>query len=196
MSEIPAIVYVESTPNPECIKFVLNRFIVEPDRIVEYTHAEECLGSPLAMELFSKFPVKSLFFSNNFITITKRDHVNWQDTSGFIREFLKGYFSQGLPVIESYPETFDNPGNQQAETNKTGNIEDAIIRILDEYIKPAVEQDGGAIVFKSYDDGKVKLALQGSCSGCPSASITLKAGIENLLKRMIPEVTEVVAEEI
>lgn len=196
----PTIVYAESTPNPECMKFVANRLIIEPNRIVEYYSETESAGSPLGIELFKQGFVKSLFFNNNFITITRNDQADWNKITTPLREFIQDYLSQGLPVIESYPqpqsqETSVNAPSLQEDAGKT-SIEDSIIQILDEYIRPAVEQDGGAISFHSYYEGIVKVSLKGSCSGCPSASITLKAGIENLLKKMVPEVKEVMAEEI
>jgi len=188
-------VYAEATPNPASIKFVANRLIIEPDRAVEYLNPAEAAGSPLATELFRGGYVKSLYFYNNFVTITKEDHADWEKLTSALRAFLQDYYNNGLPVIEEYPE--NQKQNSQAEEvlqPASGSIEEQIHQILEEYIKPAVEQDGGAIRFTSYKEGVVTVQMQGSCSGCPSATMTLKAGIENLLVRMVPGVKEVVAE--
>jgi NFU1 iron-sulfur cluster scaffold homolog, mitochondrial len=196
MSFVPTTVYAESTPNPSTMKFVANRLIIEPNRQVEYLKPEDCQGAPLAQELFKGGYVKSLFFSNNFVTITKTDAKEWTVLSGPVREFLTDYFTKGLPVIEVYPEKNAETIEEKIEVVAEGSPEQAIMQILEEYIRPAVEQDGGAITFRSFNNGIVTVALQGACSGCPSSKITLKSGIENLLTRMVPGVTEVVAEEI
>jgi Fe-S cluster biogenesis protein NfuA len=197
MSFTPTIVYAEATPNPNTMKFVANRLIIEPNKIVEYLAESECDGSPLAKELFKGGYVKSLFINNNFISITKTNAQEWNRLVSPVREFLQDYFTKGLPVIEIYPEIKEKENLQSTISIPTeGSVEEAIINILEEYIKPAVEQDGGAISFRSFNEGIVTVALQGSCSGCPSSKVTLKSGIENLLKRMLPEVKEVVAEEL
>lgn len=196
MSFIPTTVYAESTPNPSTMKFVANRLIIEPDKQVEYLSEADCDGSPLAKELFKGGYVKSLFFSGNFITITKSDAKEWPTLTSPVREFLTDYFTKGLPVIEIYPEKQVVKEQVTEAVIQEGSTEEQIVNILEEYIRPAVEQDGGAITFRSFNNGVVTVALQGSCSGCPSSKVTLKSGIENLLTRMVPGVTEVVAEEI
>ena len=196
MSFIPTTVYAESTPNPSTMKFVANRLIIEPDKQVEYLNAIECEGSPLAKELFKGGYVKSLFFSSNFITITKTDAKEWATLTSPVREFLTDYLTKGLPVIEVYPEKQAVKEKVTEAVISEGSTDEQIVNILEEYIRPAVEQDGGAITFRSFNEGVVTVALQGSCSGCTSSKVTLKSGIENLLTRMVPGVTEVVAEEI
>ncbi len=196
MSFTPTTVYAESTPNPATMKFVANRLIIEPDKQVEYLSEAECEGSPLAKELFKGGYVKSLFFSGNFITITKSDVKEWAALTSPVREFLTDYFTKGLPVIEVYPEKQVIREEVKHAVIAEGSTEEQIVNILEEYIRPAVEQDGGAITFRSFHEGIVTVALQGSCSGCPSSKVTLKSGIENLLTRMVPGVTEVVAEEL
>ncbi len=196
MPFVPTTVYAESTPNPNTMKFVANRLIVEPNRIAEYLNAEDCEGAPLAQELFKGGYVKSLFFSTNFVSITKKESQDWSRLTNAVREYLTDYFSKGLPVIEKYPEQTSPAQETPILQPLEGSTEEAIIGILEEYIRPAVEQDGGAITFRSFNDGVVTVALQGSCSGCPSSKVTLKSGIENLLVRMVPGVKEVVAEEI
>ncbi|MFN5371590.1 MAG: NifU family protein [Bacteroidia bacterium] len=192
----PTLVYAEATPNPDVMKFVANRMIVEPMKQVEYLNAEMCAGSPLAIELFKGGYVKSLFFSANFVSITRTAQVEWSQIVSAVREFLQDYLTKDLPVIEVYPEITVVEGKADTQATEPGSVDEQIIQILEEYIRPAVEQDGGAITFRSFERGKVTVALQGSCSGCPSSRVTLKSGIENLLKRMVPGVEEVVAEEI
>lgn len=196
MAFTPTTVYAESTPNPSTMKFVANRLIIEPNKGVEYLREEDCEGAPLAQELFKGGYVKSLFFSNNFVSITKTDAQEWTRLTSPVREFLTDYFSKGLPVIEIYPLNSAPIIENNSVPIIEGSTEEVIIGILEEYIRPAVEQDGGAITFRSFNDGIVTVALQGSCSGCPSSKVTLKSGIENLLVRMVPGVKEVVAEEI
>jgi NFU1 iron-sulfur cluster scaffold homolog, mitochondrial len=191
----PTLVYAEATPNPEVMKFVANRMIIEPMKQVEYLNVADTDGSPLAQELFKGGYVKSLFFTNNFVSITRTQNVDWSQIVSAVREFLQDYLTKDLPVIEVYPEP-KVAENQGAAALQPDSPEEAITQILEEYIRPAVEQDGGAITFRSFENGVVTVALQGSCSGCPSSKVTLKAGIETMLKRMVPGVEEVVAEEI
>ncbi len=192
----PIVVFGESTPNPNTLKFVVNKLLVDGGAILEYTKPEETKGSPLAAKLF-QFPfVKNVFMVNNFITITKAEGIAWSDIMNELREFLKKYFEEGgvvlteAPLLESKDIAIKN-----VAPSITSDLDMKIVEILDEFIKPAVEQDGGAITFRSFKDGVVTVALQGACSGCPSSKMTLKAGIEGLLKRMVPEVQSVVAED-
>ena len=128
------------------------------------------------------------------MTLTKTPETEWNDVIPAVREFLKQYLEEGKPVVnEEEVATLRAETNNQPEADDTDVVK-RIKELLDNYVRPAVEMDGGAIQFRSYDDGIVNLMLQGSCSGCPSSMITLKAGIEGMMKRMIPEVKEVVAE--
>jgi Fe-S cluster biogenesis protein NfuA len=184
-------VYAESTPNPATMKFVASQFLLLEGH-VEYTDAAQATSCPLARQLFSFSGVAGVFIMSNFVTITKHEGIDWFEFMPILRESIKGYLESGEPV-------FTGPAAQMAnaEIGRTtvGNeLEDRIIATLEEYVKPAVEQDGGAIQFKSFEDGKVTVILQGSCSGCPSSTMTLKSGIETLLRTMIPEVKEVVAQ--
>jgi NFU1 iron-sulfur cluster scaffold homolog, mitochondrial len=198
--KIPAVVYAESTPNPAAMKFVANRLLTPGGATVEYLSKADAKGSPLALELYS-FPfVSSVFFTGNFVTIFKTDLVSWNDVTLELREFIQQYLNEGKPVVTEMPQRKETPEGKPADhstehTAPTGDADMRIIELLEEYIRPAVESDGGAVYFRSFNEGKVTLALKGSCSGCPSASFTLKAGIEGLLKKMMPEVREVVAEE-
>ena len=191
---VPVSVYTEMTPNPETMKFVTNKMLVL-DNYIEFKDIESAKFSPLATELFS-FPfVNGVFFMNNFITITKDLNTEWMDINTSLKDFIKQYFDEGKPVFENgFKPTPSAERKSDAVASTDVEIVTKIKEMLETYIKPAVEMDGGAIQFKSYNAGKVSLLLQGSCSGCPSSTITLKAGIEGLLKRMVPEVTEVVAE--
>ena len=188
----PVIVYIESTPNPSSMKFVVNKFLLE-EGSVEYTSPGQTENSPLAKQLFSFSGVTGVFVTSNFVTVTKAAEADWTDISPILREFIKGYMESGDPIFTGPRIQVADPAIERTTTNS--DLENKIIETLEEYVKPAVEQDGGAIHFKSFDGGRVTVVLKGACSGCPSSTITLKAGIENLLKRMIPEVTEVVAEE-
>jgi len=198
----PVIIYAESTPNPASMKFVANRILVENNATAQYLSKAETQGSPLAAKLFD-FPfVKSVFMTANFITVLKTDAVEWMDITLELRDFIRNYISDGHPVINELPKTempVDNTFEKTQElftehSAPKNEIEVKIVEVLEEYIRPAVENDGGSITFKSFTDGIVTVQLRGSCSGCPSSTITLKAGIEVLLKKMIPDVKEVIAE--
>lgn len=196
---IPVNVYIESTPNPAAMKFVSSIPLLH-EGIVEYFSAHEAEACPMAKQLFSFSGIKGVFITSNFITITKESDIDWFEISGIIREFIRGYLMSGEKIFISNPfasqkqQAVDNDTNKTTQVEGNTEIENQIISMLDEYVKPAVEQDGGAIHFKSFENGIVTVALKGSCSGCPSSTLTLKSGIENLLKQMIPSVTEVVAE--
>ncbi len=198
----PSIIYAESTPNPASMKFVSNQLLVQDGATAQYLSKAETKGSPLAAKLF-EFPfVKAVFMAANFITVTKNDAVQWEDITLELRDFIRVYISEGKPVITELPRTempVDNTFAAKTEVftehaAPSTELEVKIVEILEQYIRPAVESDGGSITFKSFKDGVVTVQMRGACSGCPSSTITLKAGIEGLLKRMIPEVVEVIAE--
>src|SRR5678809_226957 len=187
-------IYPEMTPILETMKFVANKLLY-PGKSIDFQDESTAAPSPLAMELFS-FPfIKSVFIASNFVTLTKTNETeDWQDVIPSIKQFLKEYLEEGKSVVN---EEAIASMKQESSNEVSADDDDVVKRIkelLENYVKPAVEMDGGAIQFKSYEDGKVNLMLQGSCSGCPSSMITLKAGIEGMMKRMIPEVKEVVAE--
>jgi Fe-S cluster biogenesis protein NfuA len=200
----PVIIYAESTPNPSSMKFVANQLLVNDGATAQYLSKEETKGSPLAAKLF-EFPfVKAVFLASNFVTVTKIDKIQWEEVTFELRDFIRTYISAGNPIITELPKqevAIDNTFTEKKEVftehaAPTTEIEVKIVEILEQYIRPAVEGDGGSITFKSYVDGIVTVQLRGACSGCPSSTITLKAGIEGLLKRMIPEVKEVVSEAV
>ncbi len=203
----PVSVYAESTPNPTTMKFVANKLLIGNGVTVEYTSAAEAKEFPLAAQLFN-FPfVTGIFIAGNFISVTKNNLVEWMDVTLELREFIRDYLALNnnktfIPEAVNPKEkpTTETGENIKILTDDSGEkvftpIEQRIIELLEEYIRPAVEQDGGAIQFKSYDKGTLRVVLKGSCSGCPSSSFTLKAGIQGLFQKMLPEVTEVVAEE-
>ncbi len=200
----PIIIYAESTPNPSSMKFVANQLLVQDGATAQYLSKAETKGSPLAQKLF-EFPfVKAVFLASNFVTISKTDAIQWEEVTQELRDFIRVYLNDGKPVITELPKqevAVDNTFTTKKEVftehaAPTTEIEVKIVEILEQYIRPAVESDGGSITFTSYTDGIVTVQLRGACSGCPSSTITLKAGIEGLLKRMIPEVKEVVAEAV
>jgi len=200
----PYTMYAEMTPNPNTMKFVANRWLVTNDKSYEILANERVGGpSPLAEKLFS-FPfINGVFIAGNFVTITKSESIEWQDVMIELRDFISNFLNtEGNEIIR---EEFLNAPDEEEVTTSVEGVEAAtlkadltdfdkkIIEILDEYIKPAVESDGGAIEFHSYEAGLVKVVLKGACSGCPSSTATLKGGIESLLKSMLPEVKEVEA---
>ena len=187
-------VYAEVTPNPAVMKFGTNKALTQTD--VELKNIEEASkSSPLAQALFS-FPfVKEVFISENYISISKYDIVEWNEIYQDIRTFIRQYLQEGKTIISNLPE---EKKKEEIKVN-TENLDETstkIIEILDEYIKPAVASDGGNIAFRSYDSDtkRVSVILQGACSGCPSSTITLKNGIETMLKEMLPnQINEVIA---
>ncbi len=185
-------IYTEMTPNPETMKFVANKLLY-PGKSIDFPDVESAKPSPLAVELFG-FPfIKSIFIASNFVTLTRTADTDWNDVIPTIRHFLKEYLEESKPIINE-----DEIVVTKIDGNAIAADDDDVVKrikeLLENYVKPAVEMDGGAIQFRSYNEGVVNLMLQGSCSGCPSSMITLKAGIEGMMKRMIPEVKEVVAE--
>ena len=191
-TNIPVMIYTESTPNPNTLKFVTNKALLLNDT-VEFQSTEETNEAPLAKALFGFDAVTNVFITNNFVTITKTEDALWTEIMIPIKDFLKKYIDEGGIILT---ENFVKP-TKTATNEVSDNDSDVEIRIkgaLDKYVKPAVEMDGGNISFVKFEDGKLTLQLQGSCSGCPSSTVTLKQGIENLLKRFVPEVQEVVAE--
>ncbi len=179
-------VYAEETPNPDTMKFVFN-FMILPDDAVDFPTIDKVTNSPLAKSLFEFSFVSGVFIMNNFVTITRTHGTEWHEVIPIIRDFLKSYIEADEPVMSGHA-----PADKY--TGADGLVVAQIIEVLDTYIKPAVESDGGMISFKSFDRGVVTVEMKGSCSGCPSSTVTLKRGIEGMLTRMIPEVKEVVAE--
>ena len=185
-------IYTESNPNPNSMKFVVNFMLVEEGKTYDFPDRKSAVDAPLAFNLFENFSfVDRVFYMNNFVTVTKNETVDWDEARLLISNYIKFHLEQEEPLLET---------DRKVEPKPAATDDSAIVTqikdVLDEYIKPAVEMDGGAITFDSFNDGVVKVLLQGSCSGCPSSTITLKAGIESLLKRAIPEVESVEASEV
>jgi Fe-S cluster biogenesis protein NfuA len=178
-------VYTESTPNPATMKFIVNKLLINGS--VDYPTKESAEKSPFAKELYKFSFVNGVFFASNFVTVTKTEDAEWNDIEPILKEFVKG------AVESEYKVQMEEQEDVAFEGTDT---EIKIQQILNDYVRPAVEQDGGAISYRSFNEGVVTVELRGSCSGCPSSTITLKAGIENLLKRMVPEVNEVVSEAL
>ncbi|RNL56115.1 NifU family protein [Pedobacter jejuensis] len=179
-------VYTEQTPNPATMKFMVNKLLINGSE--DFATKESAEVSPFAKELFKFNFVSGVFFASNFVTVTKTDDAEWADIEAILKEFVKGAVECELKIKEATAE--EAPAFEGSET------EIKIQQILHDYVRPAVEQDGGAITYKSFDEGVVTVELRGSCSGCPSSTITLKSGIQNLLQRMVPEVTDVVSEAL
>jgi Fe-S cluster biogenesis protein NfuA len=182
--KVPVSIYAESTPNPSVMKFVANKKLVSES--VEFKNIDEAKHSPFAQKLFHFAYVKDVFMNENYVSITKFDIKSWDEVMMEIREFIRAFIEKGNTIIEHYPSK--NTHKKFTSPRNNNPLEDQIISILDEYIKPAVASDGGNIQFDSYDPAKksVQVILQGACSGCPSSTLTLKNGIENMLKEMMP----------
>ncbi len=198
VQRVPVTIYSESTPNPTVMKFVANRLLLEGDAI-EFKNIEEAKHSPLAYQLFH-FPfVREVFISGNFVAIAKFDVIDWSEVTAELREFIRNWVHEGRNILESRPEPALAEA-KETEGQKTsaaahvlpdletlGEVEKRIVDIIEEYVTPAVNADGGYIRFMGYDQNKVvKVLLQGACSGCPSSTATLKQGIKNLLQKMLP----------
>tara|TARA_B100001287_G_scaffold276520_1_gene287669 strand:- start:5502 stop:6104 length:603 start_codon:yes stop_codon:yes gene_type:complete len=194
--KIPVTLYSEITPNPSTMKFVANKYILPSGESANFTSQAQTKGySPLAEELF-KFPfVDGVFLAANFVTVTKTDNVSWDFITMQLRDFIREWISNCKeillksqdPVMEEDESSFEVPELQESE------YDEKISALLDQYVRPAVENDGGAIDYVGYDEGKVIVKMKGSCAGCPSSTATLKGGIETLLKQHLPNVREVVA---
>jgi Fe-S cluster biogenesis protein NfuA len=186
-SNIPYTLYFESNPNPNSLKFVANTMLLPAGEYYDFQDVESASNSELAQELFTYPFVTGVFFMSNFVTVSKDEATDWEEVKEGLKQHIKDYLESGKPVVKEHIK----PEPVQAEPDSDSVTK--IKAVLDEYIKPAVECDGGAIAFDSFSEGTVRVVLQGSCSGCPSSTLTLKAGIENLLKRMVPEVENVEA---
>jgi Fe-S cluster biogenesis protein NfuA len=175
----------EGTPNPATLKFLPGRDVMGFST-ADFASADSAERSPLAIALFALPGVARVFLGGDFISVTKTDEVSWQALKPQILAAVMDHFVAGLPVIEGEGDDLDedtDPADQE--------IVDQIKELLDTRVRPAVAGDGGDIVFRGYRDGVVRLHMQGSCSGCPSSSATLKHGIENMLRHYVPEVVAV-----
>ncbi len=196
---IPISIYAEVTPNPTVMKFVSNMEI-NPNDSIEFKNIEEAQIAPLCVKLFA-FPfVKEVFLAKNFIAITKFNIVEWDDVAMDVRVMIQEYIATGGVVIkeiksdDELPVMNVSPEEMAVDKVPENEIEERIVAILEEYIKPSVAQDGGDIIFSDYKDGVLKVKLQGACNGCPSAAVTLKQGVQNLFQQMMPDEVHTVEE--
>lgn len=192
IQRVPVSVYAEMTPNPAVMKFVANKRLIDLDH-VEFANIEEAQISPLASALFN-FPfVKNVFISTNFLAIEKFNVVEWEAVTQELRQFILAHVQEGKPVLTSAPAPKKVESDDSLDAvvaYPEGGIEARIIEILEEYVKPAVAQDGGNIIFAGYENKIVKVQLQGACAGCPSSTLTLQQGIKNILQRMLPSLVD------
>lgn len=198
ITKSPVMLYTEQTPNPESLKFVSNRMLYKGTAdFREEELAQE--WSPIASALFELPFVKGVYICNNFVTVTKEFNYAWEDIMLKIKEFIKTYVQDGGEILkEGFAEAMAKIEAEKGAGYEYSEEDTEIVKkikdLIETYVKPAVEMDGGNIEFKSYDKGRVTVIMQGACSGCPSSTVTLQSGIEGMLKRMIPEVTAVVSE--
>lgn len=181
----PTTVYAESTPNPNVMKFVVNKKIVKG--VYEFKNVDETTNAPIAKSLFGFSFIKEVFLDFNFISVTQNSDSNWEENVMDVREFIRSYIQDGNTLINEdlFEQTQDSI---ELDLNNMDDVSKEIIDIIEKHVKPAVASDGGNIVFQSYDQEtkNVNVILQGACSGCPSSTVTLKSGIENMLKEMLP----------
>ena len=200
----PVTVYAEMTPNPNTMKFVTDYMLVPSGNVVEFLSASDAKGYSTFAEALFNFPfVTRIFIAQNFVTVYKNEMIDWDDITLELREFVREWLSENDDAVQNIPEQEVVEKTPEAKKVLNTNIapiintetDQKIVDLINEYVKPAVEQDGGAIHFQSYDEvtGQVTVILKGSCSGCPSSTATLKGGVENLLRSHVPEIKEVVA---
>ena len=200
----PVTIYAEMTPNPNTMKYVADHMLLESGVVVEFLNSNEAKGYSTFAEALFNFPfVTRIFIAQNFVTVYKNDMVEWSDVTMELREFIKEWLMENENPVQEIPKQIVAASNKEKTISTTTNLapeintkkDQQIVDLIDEYVQPAVEQDGGAIHFQSYDEesGAVTVILKGSCSGCPSSTATLKGGVENLLKSHLPEIKEVVA---
>jgi len=195
--KIPVTVYSEITPNPSTMKFVANKYILPSGESANFTSKKDTFGySPLAEELFQLPFVDGVFMASNFVTVTKTDNVSWDFITMQLREFIRDWIAEAKEILLKSQEDVE-PSIANIDLDnlnfESSEFDQKIASLLDEFVRPAVENDGGAIDYVGYKEGQVTVLMKGSCAGCPSSTATLKGGIETLLKQHIPEVKEVIA---
>jgi Fe-S cluster biogenesis protein NfuA len=200
----PVTVYAEMTPNPNTMKYVTDYMLVPSGNVVEFLSASDAKGHSTFAEALFNFPfVTRVFIAQNFVTVYKNEMIGWDEINMELREFVREWLSENDDAVQKIPEQEILNEKTKIKNTSITNIapiintetDQQIVDLINEYVKPAVEQDGGAIHFQSFnqDTGQVTVVLKGSCSGCPSSTATLKGGVETLLKSHIPEISEVVA---
>jgi len=178
-------IQTESTPNPATLKFLPGQTVLDLGT-ADFPSSEAAAKSPLARRIFAAGSVTGVFFGTDFVTVTKADGTEWQHIKPAILGAIMEHYQSGAAVMEG-----DATGGHAEHTGEDGDIVRQIKELLDTRVRPAVAQDGGDITFHGFDRGVVYLHMQGACAGCPSSTLTLKMGIENLLRHYIPEVLEV-----
>lgn len=194
----PILIYTEQTPNPDSLKFVTSRMLFKGTADFRTKDLAED-WSPLAVQLFGSPYVQGVYICNNFVTVTKEMNYVWEDIMLKLKEQIKTYVNNGGVIVsdgfeESMAQVEQTTGVGYEYSGDEAEIVKKIKDLIETYVKPAVEMDGGNIEFKSYHEGVVTVTMQGACSGCPSSTVTLQSGIEGMLKRMIPEITTVRSE--
>lgn len=194
----PVMLYTEQTPNPETLKFVTNRMLYKGTADFRTDELAK-KWSPLATALFEMPFVSGVYICNNYVTISKEFNYLWEDVMLKTKAFIKKYVEEeGEVIAEGFKEEMEKIEEAVGAGYQYSGEEKELVKkiksLIDTHVKPAVEMDGGNIEFKSFEKGVVTVIMQGACSGCPSSTVTLKSGIEGMLKRMVPEVTEVVSE--
>ena len=195
--KVPVTIYAELTPNPSTMKFVANKYLLPSGESANFNTKKDTIGfSPLAEELFNLPFVDGIFIASNFVTVTKTDNVSWDFITMQLREFIREWISDGKEILLKSQEN-EEPSIPEVDMSKLefeeSDLDHKIAALLDQYVRPAVANDGGAIDYLGFKDGKVTVLMKGSCAGCPSSTATLKGGIETLLKQHLPEVQEVIA---
>jgi|Transcript_13173 Fe-S cluster biogenesis protein NfuA len=180
-------IQTESTPNPATLKFLPGQTVLDAGT-ADFPSAETAGSSPLATRIFAVSGVNGVFFGNDFVTVTKSDEIEWDHIKPAILGAIMEHYQSGQPIVDAGGEQSSGHAEHSGENSE---IVDQIKDLLDSRVRPAVAQDGGDITFHGFDRGVVYLHMQGACAGCPSSTLTLKMGIENLLRHYIPEVTEV-----
>lgn len=184
---------IQDTPNPSTLKFILNDYILPSGAAYQFASKEDAKKSILASRLFDIKNISTVFIGSDFVSVTIDNNNTWDEIKPKVLSYIQEIVMTGVPVVEETAEE-NMIGNLKLEdrSEEEKQIINKIIELFDERIRPAVAMDGGDIVFKDYQDGLVYLSMHGACAGCPSSTITLKNGIENMLKYYIPEVKEVV----
>ena len=187
----PILIYTEQTPNPDTLKFVTSRILY--DGMADFTDkkmAEE--WSPFAKELYDFSYIQTLIINKNFVSIDKVSDAVWREVMFEVKDFIKNYLTEDKVIVkDGYKEMLDKEWQAKKDSGEINDIEEKIVEIIDEHVKPWIEQDGGGIEYISFIEGVVTVRLYGACSTCSSATVTLKSGVEQILKSMIPDVKEV-----
>ncbi len=182
------MIYTAITPNPASLKFMVSRQLL-PFGSADFPTVADTAEAPVAKKIFDFAFTERVFIGADFITVTKGDDFQWEEVIPVVKDFLKAYFASGQPLLIGSLAEQSKPEADPDDDEVTKKIKE----LLDSHVRPAVAGDGGDIVYEGFEDGILKLRMQGSCSGCPSSTLTLKSGIENLMTRMVPEVRTVEA---